>query len=98
MTNNQLLKQLQPEDLPFPLNKLAAAVGTETIFKLSKIVGGKRLYVPKQDALLNGIRKRLIIEEYEAGSITQAQLAAKYNISEKAAMRYISKANQKKQS
>ncbi len=86
---DEMLAQIIPELLPYPMNKYAKAIGITGLYNLCKLTGGRRIYIPKPDALFNEHIKGLIISDYKSGSFTIEELAQKYEVSPKTVWSYI---------
>jgi Mor family transcriptional regulator len=89
MTDNDLLTELEPGDIPGQLTAIAAAIGAGNTFKLCEAAGGRRIRVPKPSEFLKNTRRRLITADYRHGGCTIETLAEKYGVCEKTIHNYI---------
>lgn len=66
-------------DLPYPLSRYAGALGIEGLIKLSETAGGKTIYIPQKENLLNYALPRLIKADREKG-LSIKEIEQKYQI------------------
>ena len=75
------ISELTLDMVPEPHRELAEIIGIENFIKLAKILGGKTVYIPKADSFLRPARDINIKKEFNG--YNQAELATKYNLSER---------------
>lgn len=76
-----LIKDIQIEDLPDSVQKIAQVIGAYNTVRLACVIGGTTLYFPKKDSLLMEARDRRIKSEYRNGT-SYRDLALRYNLAE----------------
>lgn len=74
---NTYLNKLSNDLLPEPYKTYVEAIGIEGLYNLTRVMGGKTIYVPKD---LRGLLRKLIISEFDSG-ISLSKLAKKYSLS-----------------
>lgn len=72
-----ILSNLSTDMLPEPYKTYADAIGIEGLYNLTKVFGGKTIYIPKD---LRGLLRKLIISEFDNG-VRLSDLAEKYSLS-----------------
>jgi len=75
------ISDLTLDMIPEPHKELAEIIGIENFIKLAKILGGKTVYIPKADSFLRPARDINIKKEFNG--YNHAELAKKYNLSER---------------
>lgn len=79
---NELSKDLTIEMLPEGLYKdIADAIGTENFYKLTEVVGGATVYIPKPESIVRPVRDARIKEEFNG--YNHLELARRYNVTER---------------
>ena len=71
---------LRISDLPPPLDSYAEAVGIGGLVRLAEAAGGRNIYIPNKENLLNYAAARHIRECRREG-LTPSEIAQKLNIS-----------------
>lgn len=74
--------------LPAPLRQYAQAIGVGNLIKLAELTGGRKIYIPKKDIILDYFNKAHIKKEYAEGESITA-LAEKYHLTRPTIYRYI---------
>ena len=77
----RLEDDLMLDDIEEPYKTIAEKIGVENLVKLTKQFGGMSIYIPKPDTLLRRSKYTQIKKEFNG--YNHAQLARKYNLSEK---------------
>lgn len=77
----RLEDELKIEEIEEPYRTIADKIGIQNLLRLSKQFGGMSIYIPKPDTLLRQAKYTLIKKEFNG--YNHAQLARKYNLSEK---------------
>ena len=67
--------------IPEPYRELAETIGIKNLIKLAHILGGQTVYIPKADSFLRPARDINIKKEFNG--YNHAELAKKYNLSER---------------
>lgn len=75
------ISDLTLDMIPEQYRELADIIGIVNFIKLAKILGGKTVYIPKADSFLRPARDINIKKEFNG--FNQAELARKYNLSER---------------
>ncbi|WP_238456596.1 Mor transcription activator family protein [Desulfotruncus arcticus] len=75
------INDLTLDMIPDSYRELAEIIGIENFIKLAKILGGKTIYIPKADTFLRPARDINIKKEFNG--YNHAELAKKYNLSER---------------
>lgn len=75
------MEQLKVEDLPESYQELARAIGVPAFLRLSSVMGGCNLYVPKIERLTTELRDERIRAEFDGAN--HKVLAIRYNLSER---------------
>jgi Mor family transcriptional regulator len=84
-------RELTPSMLPEGMyRKIAEEIGADNLLKLAALIGGSTFYFQKQKQILRPLRDKKIREEYNG--YNYAELAKKYDVSERWAQQV---ANQK---
>lgn len=79
---NTLAKELQLEQIPEGLYKeIAETIGIENLIKLTQIVGGSTIYLPKTESLIRPVRDAKIRENFNG--YNHMELAKKYDVTER---------------
>lgn len=74
-----LAKELTIKDIPEGTYKLIAnAIGVDNLCKLTKVVGGATIYIPKLESLIRPVRDAHIKAEFNG--YNHADLALKYGV------------------
>ena len=90
------VSKVQIEDIPDGICRaIAEEIGIENYIKLSRLIGGDVVYLPREEAFLRNVRDKLIIEEYKGYNVKE--VARKYGITVKW-VREIAKRHEEKQS
>lgn len=77
-----LMKELTLDMLPDGIYKeIAEAIGVENFYKLTKVVGGATIYLPKPDSVLRPVRDARIKAEFNG--YNHPELAKKYGVTER---------------
>ncbi|MBE3574559.1 MAG: DNA-binding protein [Firmicutes bacterium] len=76
----RLIGEIRMEDLPASYQPVAEAVGVEAAIRLSMALGGVPVYLPKLERLLQSIRDRRIVTEFDGANYRE--LARRYNLSQ----------------
>ena len=77
-----LMKELTLDMLPDGIYKeIAKAIGVENFYKLTKVVGGATIYLPKPDSVLRPVRDARIKTEFNG--YNHPELAKKYGVTER---------------
>lgn len=77
----QILDNLTIDMLEGTYKDLADEIGLESLIKLSSILGGSNVYIPKLETLLRPARDKAIKKEHNG--YNTIELAKKYNLSER---------------
>ncbi len=72
-----ILSSLSVDMLPEPYKTYANAIGIDGLYNLTKVLGGKTIYIPKD---LRGLLRKLIVSEFDSG-VRLSDLAKKYSLS-----------------
>ena len=79
---DEFSKELTLEMLPEGLYKdIAGAIGTENFYKLSEVVGGATVYIPKPESVVRPVRDSRIKSEFNG--YNHPELAKKYGVTER---------------
>lgn len=79
---DDLLKDLTIEMLPEGLYKeIAEAIGISNFYKLTEVVGGATVYIPKPESITRPVRDARIKAEFNG--YNHPELAKKYNVTER---------------
>lgn len=79
---DELMKELTLDMLPDGIYKeIAEAIGVENFYKLTKVVGGATIYLPKPDSVLRPVRDARIKAEFNG--YNHPELAKKYGVTER---------------
>lgn len=79
---DELAKDLTLEMLPEGIYKdIAQAIGSENFYKLTKVVGGATIYLPKPESVIRPIRDAHIKSEFNG--YNHPELAKKYGVTER---------------
>jgi Mor family transcriptional regulator len=77
-----LAKELTLEQIPEGLYKqIAEAIGVENLVKLTQLVGGSTIYLPKTESVIRPVRDAKIKEEFNG--YNHLELAKKYDVTER---------------
>jgi len=79
-TKMQWVKEISPEMLPEPYQKLTSLIGIDNALKLAREFQGTCVYFAKLDNILRLIRDKQIRREFSGGN--HKQLAVKYGLTE----------------
>ncbi len=61
---NKWIKEVKTEDIPLNFLDLANEIGIEALLKMTSIIGGLTIYIPKTDFFIKSAKERLILQEY----------------------------------
>jgi Mor family transcriptional regulator len=79
---NELEKYLTLEMIPEGMyREIAESIGIENLIKLTKIVGGATIYLPKPESLVRPVRDARIREEFNG--YNHLELAKKYEVTDR---------------
>jgi Mor family transcriptional regulator len=79
---DELLKELTVEMLPDGLyRQIAEAIGVVGFYKLTEVVGGATVYIPKPESLIRPARDARIKAEFNG--YNHPELAKKYGVTER---------------
>ncbi len=79
---DELAKDLTLEMLPEGIYKdIAQAIGLENFYKLTKVVGGATIYLPKPESITRPVRDARIKSEFNG--YNHLELAKKYGVTER---------------
>lgn len=79
---DELMRELTLDMLPDGIYKeIAEAIGVENFYKLTKVVGGATIYLPKPDSVLRPVRDARIKAEFNG--YNHPELAKKYGVTER---------------
>ncbi|MCI9179149.1 MAG: hypothetical protein HFG50_03950 [Lachnospiraceae bacterium] len=79
---DELAKDLTLEMLPEGIYKdIAQAIGSENFYKLTKVVGGATIYLPKPESVIRPVRDAHIKSEFNG--YNHPELAKKYGVTER---------------
>ncbi|MDL2288287.1 hypothetical protein LJC32_02780 [Oscillospiraceae bacterium OttesenSCG-928-F05] len=79
---DSLVDELTLEQIPEGMYRsIAEAIGVTNLYKLSTIVGGATVYIPKSESLLRPPRDARIKKEFNGSN--HIELASKYNVTER---------------
>lgn len=79
---DELLKELTVEMLPDGLyRQIAEAIGVDGFYKLTEVVGGATVYIPKPESLIRPARDARIKSEFNG--YNHPELAKKYGVTER---------------
>lgn len=79
---DELMRELTLDMLPDGIYKeIAEAIGVENFYKLTKVVGGATIYLPKPDSVLRPVRDARIKAEFNG--YNHPELAKKYRVTER---------------
>ena len=79
---DELAKDLTLEMLPEGIYKdIAQAIGLENFYKLTKVVGGATIYLPKPESITRPVRDAHIKSEFNG--YNNPELAKKYGVTER---------------
>lgn len=79
---DELMKELTLDMLPDGIYKeIAETIGVENFYKLTKVVGGATIYLPKPDSVLRPVRDARIKAEFNG--YNHPELAKKYGVTER---------------
>lgn len=79
---DELAKDLTLEMLPEGIYKdIAQAIGLENFYKLTKVVGGATIYLPKPESITRPVRDAHI--KLEFNGYNHPELAKKYGVTER---------------
>ncbi len=84
---NDITEKLQYDDLEETHKEIAEIIGIENLIALADYFGGTHIYIPKKKKLLEKIRYKAIIKEFDGSN--RIQLAKKYDVSESTVYRII---------
>lgn len=84
-----IICEMTPKMLAPPYDKYAKAVTVRGLYNLCEIVGGRKIYIPKPEAMVKYIIKEMVIEDYYSGNYTIEELAKKYGRATKTIWNYI---------
>ncbi|ADY54895.1 Mor transcription activator domain protein [Syntrophobotulus glycolicus DSM 8271] len=77
-----LAKELTLEQIPEGLyREIAEAIGVENLVKLTQLVGGSTIYLPKTESVVRPVRDARIREEFNG--YNHMELAKKYDVTER---------------
>lgn len=77
-----LAKDLTLELIPDGLyREIAEAIGVENLVKLTQLVGGSTIYLPKTESIVRPVRDAKIREEFNG--YNHMELARKYDVTER---------------
>jgi len=72
-------KELTPDLLPNHLTQsIAAEIGVDNLMKLLLVVGGRTVYLPRQERVFRLLRDKKICEEWNGQN--ERELAEKYDL------------------
>jgi Mor family transcriptional regulator len=80
MDINKWIKEVKTEDIPPNFQDLANEIGIEALLKMTAIIGGLTIYIPKTDFFIKPAKERLILQEYNGYNVPE--LAIKYGVSD----------------
>ncbi|MBF0401307.1 MAG: hypothetical protein HQL90_11115 [Magnetococcales bacterium] len=66
-----------------PDHSLVAVIGVEAAQKLIRHHAGERIYIPKGAHALRCVRNRAILQAYDEGNVTAANLALRHRLTER---------------
>lgn len=76
------IDKLTPEMIPEGMyREIAEQIGVGNFIKLSELIGGATIYIPKSESFLRPVRDSRIKQEFNGYNHTE--LAKKYNLSER---------------
>ena len=79
---DELAKEITLEMLPEGIYKdIAQAIGLENFYKLTKVVGGATIYLPKPESITRHVRDAHIKSEFNG--YNHPELAKKYGVTER---------------
>ena len=79
---DELAKEITLEMLPEGIYKdIAQAIGLENFYKLTKVVGGATIYLPKPESITRPVRDAHIKSEFNG--YNNPELAKKYGVTER---------------
>lgn len=79
---NELTNELIPEMIPKGLyREIAEAIGIENFVKLTQLVGGSTIYLPKPESVVRPARDAKIREEFNG--YNHKELAKRYDVTER---------------
>ena len=74
----ELLELVEISDLPEPYEQIARLISVEAAVTLAKAFGGEHVYMPKTDSIVQSVRDKKIIAEFDG--YNYEALAKKYNL------------------
>jgi len=79
---DELAKELTLGMIPEGIYKdIAEAIGTDNFYRLTKVVGGATIYLPKPESILRPVRDARIKSEFNG--YNHPELAKKYGVTER---------------
>ena len=91
-----MLDEFTPDMAPKLYTEYVETEGSEALYKLAKMFGGQKIYVPKESNVFAKLIKKKVIQDYEIGGYTHESLAEKYSLCPKTVGRYLQEARAKK--
>lgn len=77
-----LAKELTIEQIPEGLYKeIAEAIGVDNLVRLTELIGGSTIYLPKTESIVRPVRDAKIKEEFNG--YNHGELAKKYDVTER---------------
>jgi len=75
---HELTAEMIPEGL---YKKIAMAIGVDNFYRLTEVIGGATVYIPKSESVVRPIRDARIKEEFNG--CNHLELAKKYGVTER---------------
>ena len=96
MDREELLDEITLEMIPKPFRRFADIAGIKVLHTLLTLLGGRKIHIPKEEALFKELIRQKIIHDYEKGDCSHQHLADKYGVNCKTVGRYLRESSTKK--